>query len=72
MNTVLEFLFLFLFKCVGIFFLKYLLINFAMLLGGIVVITIVVPAFSEFVQRGISDLIQDLYRNVFDGNVLKA
>lgn len=54
------------------FFLKYLLINFAMLLGGIVVITIVVPAFSEFVQRGISDLIQDLYRNVFDGNVFQA
>lgn len=54
------------------FFFKYLLINFAMLLGGIVVITIVVPAFSEFVQRGISDLIQDLYRNVFDGNVFQA
>lgn len=54
------------------FFFKYLLINFAMLLGGIVVITIVVPAFSEFVQRGISDLIQDLYRKVFDGNVFQA
>lgn len=54
------------------FFFKYLLINFAMLLGGIVVITIVVPAFSEFVQRGISDLIQDLYRNMFDGNVFQA